>query len=92
VPYRSLIADWLSNEKKDPKCHEASLPLSLDLLPNTPMPADWFTLCVGDDDPVSPSWYGPLPPGKYQLILRRSFECCYKQQAESNQLSFEVAP
>ena len=92
VPYRSLYSEWLREEKKDPKCNEDAPRELHDLLPNTPLPVDWFMLCDGADDPVRPSWYEPLQPGKYELILRRSFECCYKQQAESNKLTFEVIP
>jgi hypothetical protein len=90
VPYGKLASHWILNDERARDCKDYSLPITLDLVPNKPMIVDWIVLCENSDDRLAPTFYEPLQAGKYQLTLRRSFECCYTQQAESNTISFEI--
>ena len=89
VPYMNWEAYERQHSETDGTCSKESLPEPMLLRPNEPTLVDWFIL---SDNAylVTDGWYDPLPPGKYQLSLKRRINCCDGAMLESNKVSFEV--
>jgi hypothetical protein len=63
-------------------CVFTRTPDVVDLNPNIPLRVPSIQL---------QEWYGPLEPGQYKLILKRTFACCADGAFNpSNEISFEV--
>ncbi|HYY98113.1 MAG TPA: hypothetical protein VE642_05955, partial [Pyrinomonadaceae bacterium] len=57
------------------------------LKPKQKRVVDWLTI-----GPRGITWYNPLPPGHYELVLMRRIECCLGPMVESNRVAFDIVP
>ena len=89
VPYMNWEAYERNRSEKDGACSKVSLPEPMLLKPNEPTLVDWFVLS-DDASLVTDGWYDPLPPGHYELSLKRRLDCCEGTMLGSNKVSFEV--
>jgi hypothetical protein len=91
LEYRTEISELLRRISDEP-CEVVRVPEIIELPPNKPTMVGWFILSEGGHQTGNIKWYGPLAPGKYELSLLRSFECCNGQRVKSETISFEVGP
>jgi hypothetical protein len=91
VEYRREISDLLGKISDEP-CEVVRVPVMIELAPNKATMVGWFILSEGGHQSGNVKWYEPLAPGKYELSLQRSFDCCNGPRAKSETISFEVAP
>jgi len=91
LPYMSWQASELQYSKRTGMCADVSLPEPALLPPNKPTLVDWFVLS-DNSSLVTDPWYDPLPPGHYELSLRRRIDCCDGPMVESDKTDFEVTP
>jgi hypothetical protein len=88
--WQSYMVKWV---ERNQTCLTYDLPDRTLLLPNTPTLVD--SLIVADDhtDPMGAlAWYDELPPGKYELSVKRRLGCCDGAMVESNTINFEITP
>jgi hypothetical protein len=69
------------------RCEKSASRQFYELQPKQTRVIDWFKLSL-----TGIVWYGPLPPGHYELVLMRRVECCQGPAVESNKVSFEIVP
>ena len=91
LDYRREISELLAKISDEP-CDVVRVPVMIELRPNKPTMVGWFILSEGGHHSGNVRWYEPLAPGKYELSLQRSFDCCNGQGAKSETISFEVRP
>lgn len=91
LEYRREISELLRKISDEP-CEVVRVPEMIELRPYKPTMVGWFILSEGRHQSGNVKWYEPLAPGKYQLSLQRSFDCCNGQRAKSETISFEVGP
>jgi hypothetical protein len=91
LEYRTEISEFLQKNSADP-CEVVRVPEMIELPPNKPTMVGWLILSEGGQQTGNVKWYEPLEPGKYQLSLLRSFDCCNGQRVKSQTISFEVGP
>ena len=91
VPYTEAQKYLLDADQKDKTCLHENLPDSSLLMPHQPTIVDSLIVVDDHQDPTGAiAWYGQLSPGKYELTVRRRFDCCDGPTVESNKVSFEV--
>lgn len=85
----------LSEEEiKDPDLFEPDI---IEFAPHVMRTVSYLTLFDGPELKEQPnqfiwsSWYAPLQPGRYELTLERSLDCCGGASVKSNTINFEVA-
>jgi hypothetical protein len=92
VPFMKAQREMLQTVYADKTCATLDLPEPIMLKPNEPTMVDWFVLAEGTTERGDLSWYEPLQVGKYELSIRRRFDCCDGPTVESNKINFEVVP
>ncbi len=90
LEYRREISELL--RKPNDPCEVVRVPVMIELPPNKRTMVGWFILSEGRHQSGNIKWYEPLAPGKYQLSLLRSFDCCNGQRTKSETINFEVGP
>ena len=86
IPYVANVIKLAETEEYVQRCATNPARQFYELQPQATKAVDWLTLSQGSID-----WYGTLPTGHYELILRRRVECCQGPFVESDKISFEVA-
>ncbi|HEY0376884.1 MAG TPA: hypothetical protein VGC87_07995 [Pyrinomonadaceae bacterium] len=69
------------------RCEKSAAQQFYELQPKQTKVVDWFKLSL-----TGIVWYGPLPPGHYELVLMRRIGCCQGPLLESNKVTFEIVP
>ena len=92
VPYMNWQSDERLNAQRNHVCEKENLPEPIQLKPNEAELSDWFVLADSSTSGDAEAWYDPLPPGKYELSIRRRLDCCAGPMVQSNKVKFEVVP
>jgi hypothetical protein len=92
VSVMSWQSEMVRQARREDTCNDVNLPETIELNPNQPKVVDWLVLVDSNVSTGAEAWYDSLPPGKYELSIRRRFGCCVGPHAESNKVSFEVLP
>jgi Tfp pilus assembly protein PilZ len=86
IPYATDVLKVAETEEYVRRCEANAARQFYELQPKQTRAIDWFTLSRGVN------WYGNLPPGHYELSLRRRIVCCQGPFLESDKVSFDVVP
>jgi len=87
VPYLTSLPSRADGEDAIELCERRTVKQLYDLKPRQKRIVDWLTI-----GPRGITWYNPLPPGHYELVLTRRIECCQGPMLESNRVSFDIVP
>jgi hypothetical protein len=88
LSYRKDLVDLVARNEP---CEVISPPRFVELHPHVPTIVGYFFLVEGQDK-RNVGWYEKLEPGRYQLSLMRSIECCHNEWLKAEAISFEVIP
>jgi hypothetical protein len=93
VPYTNWQSYMVKWAERNQTCLTYDLPDRTLLLPNTPTLVDSLMVVDDNSDPMGAlAWYDELPPGKYELSVKRHLGCCDGPMLESNTINFEITP
>jgi hypothetical protein len=88
------IMAWQKYEQQQAErnatCQDVNRPETVILNPKEPKMVDWFVLVDSETGTGAEAWYNSLPPGKYELSIKRRLRCCDGPMLESNKVSFEI--
>ena len=87
VPYLTNLTKQADEADFIQRCEASAARQLYSLQPKKTRVVDWFSLNRGSLD-----WYGPLPAGRYELLLRRRLACCQGLLLESDTITFEIKP
>ena len=87
VPYLTNLPARTEQEDAVELCEKRAVKQVYMLKPKQKRVVDWFTF-----GSRGITWYNPLPPGHYELVLMRRIECCLGPTVESNRVGFDIVP
>lgn len=87
VPYVTDVVKVSETEEYVLRCKTSPSRQIYELQPKQTRSVDWFTLSEGGTN-----WYGNLPAGRYEMVLRRRVACCQGPFVESDKITFEIVP
>ena len=87
MTYDTNLPELTDKKEAIQRCEMSDSRVFYELQPKESKVVDWLTLNSG-----AVNWYGQLPAGRYELMLRRRIECCQGMMLESDKITFEVVP
>ncbi len=87
VPYLTALPTRTEKEDAVELCERRAVKQLYELKPRQKRVVDWLTI-----GPRGITWYNPLPPGHYEIVLMRRIECCLGPMVESNKVAFDIVP
>ena len=87
MPYLTTLPQRVDTVDAVRRCEASAFRQFYELRPKQKRVVDWLTISRRNID-----WYGPLPAGRYELVLKRRIECCQGPMEESNKVTFEIVP
>ncbi len=87
LPYVPELIRVADNKDLIERCEKSAARQFYEIQPKQTRVVDWFKLSR-----TGIVWYGPLPPGHYELVLMRRIECCQGPTVESNKVTFDIVP
>ena len=87
LPYLTNLTETTDKEEAVQRCERSDSRQINELQPQQTKVVDWIKFSQ-----MGIAWYGPLPAGHYELVLRRRIECCQGPMVESNKVTFEIVP
>jgi hypothetical protein len=87
VPYLTNLPARTEKGEAVELCEKRAFKRVYELNPKQKKVVDWLTI-----GPRGITWYNPLPPGHYELVLMRRIECCQGPMVESNRVAFDIVP
>ena len=87
IPYLTNLPEQANADDAVQRCERSTARQFYELQPKQTRVVDWFKISL-----MGIAWYGALPSGHYELVLRRRIGCCQGPLVESDKVAFDVVP